>query len=98
MPPLGPREPRLTAHARGYTRRWDRDAKAFRARYPLCGMRPNGQPPVMSQCHEAQRVTAATVTDHVIPHRGDQQLFWDAAHNWQSLCDACHGAKTKAGR
>ena len=29
---------------------------------------------------EAQgRVVPATVVDHVVPHRGDQKLFWDEA-------------------
>ncbi len=92
---LAPREPRLSAYARGYTKRWDRAAKAFRLRYPLCGMRPNDQVPVMSQCYRERRTTAATQTDHVVPHRGDPLLFWDAASNWQALCEACHVTKTR---
>jgi 5-methylcytosine-specific restriction protein A len=91
-----PREPRVSAFKRGYSKRWDRAAKAFRVRYPLCGMRPGGQPPVMSQCYLEGRDTAAQQTDHVVPHRGDQQLFWDQA-NWQSLCATCGFNKTKAG-
>jgi len=92
---IGPREPRLSAYARGYTKQWDRAAKAFRVRYPLCGMRPGGQVPVMSQCFLEQRVTAATQTDHVVPHRGDRVLFWDREGNWQSLCNACGGRKSQ---
>jgi 5-methylcytosine-specific restriction protein A len=34
-----------------------------------------------------------TQTDHIIPRRGNQQLFWDR-NNWQRLCDGCHGLKT----
>ena len=93
---LGPREPRLSAYARGYTKRWDRAARAFRARYPLCGMRPGGVRPVMSQCYDARRVTAATQTDHVQPHRGDMGLFWNVS-NWQSLCATCGSRKSQAG-
>ena len=38
-------------------------------------------------------MSAATVVDHIIPHRGDKTLFWDET-NWQSLCKTCHdGAK-----
>jgi 5-methylcytosine-specific restriction protein A len=33
------------------------------------------------------------VVDHIIPHRGDQALFWDE-ENWQPLCLVCHNAKT----
>jgi 5-methylcytosine-specific restriction protein A len=34
----------------------------------------------------------ATVTDHIIPHRGDMVRFWDRA-NWQSLCEPCHNSE-----
>ena len=94
---IAPREPKRSAHARGYTREWDRRAKAFRARYPLCGMRPGGKPPVMSRCHAEGRTTPAEQTDHVEPHRGDQRRFWDEEGNWQSLCRACGSAKSQAG-
>lgn len=94
---MAPREPRRNAYQRGYTKEWDTRAKAFRARYPLCGMRPSGKPPLMSKCHDEQRVTAATQTDHVRPHRGDQSLFWDEQGNWQALCASCGAAKSRAG-
>ena len=35
----------------------------------------------------------ACVVDHLVPHRGDRLLFWDAS-NWQSLCESCHNRKT----
>lgn len=91
-----PREPRLSAYARGYTKRWDKASKAFRVRYPLCGMRPHDQVPVMSACYLEGRVTAATQTDHVQPHRGDRTLFWNEA-NWQALCAMCGSRKSQAG-
>lgn len=87
---------RGSARARGYSARWERRARAFKGSYPLCGMRPCGKPPVMSQCRDEGRVTAAAHVDHVIPHRGDDALFWDE-DNWQSLCAACHSRKTRAG-
>ena len=34
--------------------------------------------------------------DHIIPHRGDQKLFWDE-QNWQPLCKDCHDRKTGTG-
>lgn len=88
---------RGTAKERGYTRRWDARAAAFRRRYPLCGQRPDGQVPVMSACYLEQRITPATVVDHVVPHKGNHTLFWDEHGNWQSLCTECHGRKTQAG-
>jgi 5-methylcytosine-specific restriction protein A len=37
---------------------------------------------------------AATIVDHIVPHRGNQKLFWDSEHNWQSLCVTHHQEKT----
>lgn len=31
--------------------------------------------------------------DHIIPHRGDQKLFWDKT-NWQAMSGPCHSRKT----
>jgi 5-methylcytosine-specific restriction protein A len=93
MPRLVPREPRRSAFSRGYTKAWSKKAKAFRLRYPLCGMRPGDQRPVMSLCDDDGRTTPATLVDHIVPHRGDPTLFNDDT-NLQSLCDACHSRKT----
>jgi len=49
--------------------------------------------PLCQQCHAEGRTTAATVVDHVRPHKGDHALFWDLA-NWQALCKPHHDAKT----
>ena len=86
---------RGSRHARGYTNRWDRRARAFRARFPLCGMRISGAP-VLSECHELGRVRLADCVDHVVPHKGDHDLMWDP-QNWQSLCNECHTRKTGKG-
>lgn len=40
-------------------------------------------------CEAQGRITAATVVDHIKPHKGDQGLFWDRA-NWQALCKPHH--------
>lgn len=34
-----------------------------------------------------------TVGDHIVPHRGDQKLFWDRS-NWKPLCEHHHNVKT----
>ncbi len=68
-----------------YGSRWDRERLIFLRTHPLCVM-----------CHEQGRVTAATVVDHIIPHKlkealnsGNaeaiakaQKLFW-SRKNWQ---------------
>ena len=45
------------------------------------------------KCYEEGHITMATVVDHIIPHRGDQKLFWDRS-NWQPLCEHHHNVKT----
>jgi 5-methylcytosine-specific restriction endonuclease McrA len=69
---------RLSARDRGYTWRWQKERALFLRAHPLCVM-----------CSRALRVTPATVVDHIVPHKGDQALFWSHA-NWQSLCKLHH--------
>jgi 5-methylcytosine-specific restriction enzyme A len=45
--------------------------------------------PLCSYCGEQAMVVAASVVDHIRPHRGNYQLFFDPL-NLQSLCKACH--------
>lgn len=76
---------RRTARERGYNARWEKASKAFLRINYLC-----------RACCRLGRVRQATCVDHVIPHRGDEGLFWDEG-NWQSLCKDCHDAKTARG-
>lgn len=78
--PLHPDRP--SAAKRGYGSRWQRLSKAYLRRHPLC-----------VRCKAQGRFTAATVVDHIIPHRGDPHLMWDES-NWQALCKSCHDHKT----
>jgi 5-methylcytosine-specific restriction enzyme A len=72
---------------RGYGARWQKASKAYLQAHPLC---------VCPECKAGElRVTAATVVDHIIPHRGDMKLFWDNT-NWQSMGKTCHDRKTAA--
>jgi len=49
-------------------------------------------------CLANKKAKPSTDVDHIIPHRGDEKLFWDET-NWQALCHECHGVKTaKEGR
>jgi len=69
---------RGSAASRGYGSRWQKARATFLLRHPLC------------VCHLANgRVEPATVVDHIVPHQGDQSLFWDSG-NWQALCQSCH--------
>ena len=74
-------EARGNSTERGYgTERWKRYSEWFRMANPLCAS--CGGP--------AQHV------DHVQPVSGgeDDPLFWEA-RNHQSLCERCHGRKTR---
>ena len=76
---------RPSSHARGYDTRWVRASKGFLAKHPLC-----------VECTRLGRVGAATLVDHIVPHRSDKTLFWDRS-NWQAMCKPHHDAKTRRG-
>lgn len=46
-------------------------------------------------CRKQGKTTVATVVDHVVPHQGDQTLFWDVS-NWQPLCATHHSSDKQA--
>jgi 5-methylcytosine-specific restriction protein A len=77
-----PQYPRESACRRGYDRQWQKERAAHLAANPLC-----------VHCLARGRTTAASIVDHIIPHRGDPVLFRDPA-NRQSLCKTCHDIKT----
>jgi 5-methylcytosine-specific restriction protein A len=84
VPTAGPR--RASAHARGYTRAWQRFrlrvlADVGRVDFPCGG-------PLCCECGDE-----ATDVDHVRPHKGDAGLMY-ANENVQSLCHECHSRKT----
>ena len=77
------RSDKRTSSQRGYNYAWQQARLVFLGENPLC-----------KYCEHAGRVTAASIVDHVIPHRGDMVLFWDRS-NWQSLCKPCHDVVKK---
>jgi 5-methylcytosine-specific restriction endonuclease McrA len=74
---------RGSARARGYTSKWDKAAKSYLSRHPLCLYCELGA------FGDAPRTTAADCVDHIIPHKGDQARFWDTS-NWAPSCQPCH--------
>lgn len=71
-----------SAASRGYGSKWRKASRQFLESHPLC-----------VECLKNGILTKATVVDHVIPHRGNPELFWDK-DNWQALCKRCHDRKT----
>jgi len=73
---------RGSAASRGYDRRWRKVSKLWLDEEPARAWCGCGAP--------------ATLVDHIVPHRGDVELFWDES-NWQGMCESCHNAKTACG-
>lgn len=73
---------RGSASERGYDSRWQKARAGYLAVHPFC-----------KRCLDTGKHTAATVVDHIVPHKGDKELFWDK-NNWQPLCKRCHDIKT----
>lgn len=68
--------------------RWAKARRHHLQREPLC-----------VACKQHGVIRTATIVDHIEPHRGNADLFWDS-ENWQSLCEQCHNRKSateKAG-
>lgn len=76
---------RENATTRGYDAKWRASRKRYLRRFPLC-----------LECQRNGKLVPATVVDHILPHRGDEDLFWDES-NWQPLCKHCHDRKTGSG-
>lgn len=64
-------------HALYHTQRWRKLRRATLDAEPFCRM-----------CLASGIVTSATVADHIVPHRGDEELFWQGER--QGLCKVCH--------
>ena len=61
---------------------WNKARKMFLNENPLC-----------IECMREGVTRAGTEVDHIIPHHGNYELFWDQS-NWESLCNHHHSQKT----
>ena len=75
---------RQSAAKRGYDSKWNIARLAFLAEHPTCEC---------PECVASGQPLPADVVDHIIPHRGNQRLFWDTK-NWQAMNHVCHNRKT----
>jgi len=66
-----------------YGSKWRRERASFLRKNPLC-----------VECLKRGIYEPATEVDHIVPHDGDDKLFWRRS-NWQALCKRCHSAKTR---
>lgn len=67
---------------RGYDHKWRKARKGYLLLNPYC-----------VECKKNGDYEPSTVVDHIEPHKGDQELFWNRK-NWQALCASCHSIKT----
>lgn len=58
-------------------KRWRKTSQLYLIQHPVCEI--CGRP--------------ATDVDHIVPHKGDERLFW-LITNFQALCRDCHNKKT----
>lgn len=70
-----------TTNERGYTYRWQQYRKRFLFAHPLC-----------VYCEREGRVELAEVVDHIRPHGGNDELFWNP-ENHQGLCKRHHDSQ-----
>ena len=82
-PPRKPRKrERVKTAERGYDARWRRARLYYLRRHPWC-----------VECDKHGLHVFAEHLDHIVPHKGSKELFWDET-NWQGLCAVCHGHKS----
>jgi 5-methylcytosine-specific restriction enzyme A len=74
---------RPDASGRGYGGSWKAAAARFKRAHPHC-----------LGCAALNRKVATVVVDHVVPHKGDQELFWNASM-WQPSCRWHHDVVKK---
>jgi 5-methylcytosine-specific restriction protein A len=73
---------RGSASQRLYGHAWHKARTAYLEVHPLC-----------LACLREDVTTPASVVDHVVPHKGNLQLFW-SEDNWRPLCARHHSMKT----
>lgn len=98
---------RESSTKRLYGYKWQQARAGFLKKHPLChcdNCKPKiEQARLATDLHDTPEHNelliaqhpelAANVVDHIIPHNGDQTLFW-ARSNWQAMNKRCHDKKT----
>jgi 5-methylcytosine-specific restriction protein A len=82
-------ERRPNSHQRGYTPAWERASAAWlKQQFSMGNVR-------CAMCGKVMdRERKDIVVDHIIDHKGNDDLFWNE-NNWQMLCrKPCHSRKT----
>lgn len=88
---------RGTAQQRGYDGTWAAYSKAFRQRFPLCGMKADGTwDRVNSWCANDDQLVPAQCVQHIVPFDPRQgqadPRFWDKSNHLAS-CQRCNNRR-----
>ncbi|MES2494624.1 MAG: hypothetical protein V4618_00790 [Pseudomonadota bacterium] len=75
---------RGSASERGYDGRWAKASASYRREHPLC-----------AYCALLDKVAAASLVDHLYPHRVYDGVFWERDW-WVSSCGPCHSGMKQA--
>ncbi|SMO63957.1 HNH endonuclease signature motif containing protein [Paracoccus laeviglucosivorans] len=84
----------MSRHPLYKTARWRKGRLAHLRAEPLCrlcrqrGLLNDGSLTLAGDS-QSNRRRRFLVVDHIVPHRGDLDLFWDTT-NWQTLCPDHH--------
>lgn len=81
----GERQTAKVARLRNSTR-WKRMRAVHMREHPVC-----------ANCERQGRVVIGVVCDHIVPHRGEEKLFYDR-ENLQTLCRECDVEKSALER
>lgn len=85
---------RGSSRARGYDHRWAKASRAFRQRFPLCGMKADGNVDrENSWCARDGLTVAAECVQHIVPHGGPTDPLFYAESNWMSSCLRCNNRR-----
>lgn len=86
---------RGSAASRGYNAKWKqyRDDFVLRDHCEECGRNHS----FCEECGKRGRIALTYAVDHIVPHRGNQELFWRHS-NHQGLCQPCHNSKSRKER
>jgi 5-methylcytosine-specific restriction protein A len=85
---------RGSSRDRGYTSKWAKTSRQFRARWPLCGMLDGGALDTeTSWCAAEGRPTLAQCVQHRIPHHGPDDPNFYRTSNLMSSCFRCNNRR-----
>lgn len=83
-----------TEHGGGQTDKAKANSKLYsQVAWAKIRTRQLSRQPLCARCYSEGKITAATVVDHVFPHRRDADAF--KVNLFQSLCAPCHSLKTQ---